>query len=605
MRALSATAALALGALLTPALLALPSAAAPDPGDDPALVAAARVNEMSVTRLERLLDSDPTAELDDAGRLLYRDRLPAARGAAPPRAPAAEFPYDQTFLLHSRPGARRTIYLDFNGHTVSGTAWNQYDGLRARFYAGLSVDGSPAFSDAGAGHRPGGLAAGCRGLRAVRGRRDHPGPGRRPRSPGPAARTRCTACGRWSPRRTGAAPGCLGVAYLDVFDRVDARLLPPRLGVLGRGRQRPDPDRRDHLPRGRPHLGAEHDGEVGGSPYFLGHDMWSPIMGAGYGALTQFSKGEYANAEQHPGRPRRHGRLGHPLRNDDHGGGAEPLAGSTAGVDRAPLPTPTCSRSRQPAPGQLTVSATPVERGPEPRHRTDGDQPPRGRHRADPESGSSSTFVPTGLDATYSACVPAGTYLVQRRRGRRSRHAHDRVLRLRQPRRLLDQRQVALPGAGRSGRTVVGDDDSDQHVGEPALAAAILRRRLRCHRVRRRAGRQCRRARAGRPQPHVHRPGAGHDVHRVRAGPHRRGDSPSVSRSVRTAATRPGAARIGTAESGSRGGAVTAKARWSAPTSTGGVDDHRLQGARPAAQLLRGRPYRRGRSTPAGMPDGW
>ena len=48
------------------------------------------------------------------------------------------------------------------------------------------------------------------------------------------------------------------------------------------------------------------------------------------------------------------------------------------------------------------------------------------------------------------------------------------------------------------------------------------------------------------------------------------GDSPEVSRTTRTSATRPGAPRIGTAASGARGGAVTASARWSAPSSTGG-----------------------------------
>jgi len=33
-------------------------------------------------------------------------------------------PLQQTFLLNSNPWASRTIYLDFDGHTTSGTAWN-------------------------------------------------------------------------------------------------------------------------------------------------------------------------------------------------------------------------------------------------------------------------------------------------------------------------------------------------------------------------------------------------------------------------------------------------------------------------------------------------
>ncbi len=40
------------------------------------------------------------------------------------RGPSGTFPLDQTFELSSRPSATKTIYLDFDGHTVSGTAWN-------------------------------------------------------------------------------------------------------------------------------------------------------------------------------------------------------------------------------------------------------------------------------------------------------------------------------------------------------------------------------------------------------------------------------------------------------------------------------------------------
>jgi hypothetical protein len=34
------------------------------------------------------------------------------------------YPTTQTFLLHSRPGATRKVYLDFTGHTTTGTPWN-------------------------------------------------------------------------------------------------------------------------------------------------------------------------------------------------------------------------------------------------------------------------------------------------------------------------------------------------------------------------------------------------------------------------------------------------------------------------------------------------
>ena len=34
------------------------------------------------------------------------------------------YPTTETFILHSRPGATRKIYLDFTGHTTTGTSWN-------------------------------------------------------------------------------------------------------------------------------------------------------------------------------------------------------------------------------------------------------------------------------------------------------------------------------------------------------------------------------------------------------------------------------------------------------------------------------------------------
>ncbi|HEX6986265.1 MAG TPA: M12 family metallo-peptidase, partial [Planctomycetaceae bacterium] len=52
---------------------------------------------------------------------------------------APPFPLTETFRLHSLPGANFTIYLDFDGHTTSGTQWN------VDFNAGADIV-SPAFS---------------------------------------------------------------------------------------------------------------------------------------------------------------------------------------------------------------------------------------------------------------------------------------------------------------------------------------------------------------------------------------------------------------------------------------------------------------------------
>ena len=77
-----------------------------------------------------MLLKDRTLRLDQRGRAVRRRGTgPAAAGHAglgrqhrPLDGSLA--PLDQTFLLHSRPGAKRTIYLNFKGATLTGTAWN-------------------------------------------------------------------------------------------------------------------------------------------------------------------------------------------------------------------------------------------------------------------------------------------------------------------------------------------------------------------------------------------------------------------------------------------------------------------------------------------------
>src|SRR5204863_3898240 len=49
------------------------------------------------------------------------------------------------FLLHSRPGASRVIYLDFTGELLSGTAWNgSYNGGADFTAPAYDLDGSPS-----------------------------------------------------------------------------------------------------------------------------------------------------------------------------------------------------------------------------------------------------------------------------------------------------------------------------------------------------------------------------------------------------------------------------------------------------------------------------
>ena len=58
---------------------------------------------------------------------------------------AAQYPLEDTFLLHSRPNATKTIYLDYDGHVTSGTVWNGSSNPTITT-APFSFEGDPSFS---------------------------------------------------------------------------------------------------------------------------------------------------------------------------------------------------------------------------------------------------------------------------------------------------------------------------------------------------------------------------------------------------------------------------------------------------------------------------
>ena len=60
-------------------------------------------------------------------------------------AQASQFPLADTFKLHSRPTASKVIYLDFNGHSTTGTFWNS--GGNTIVTSPYSFDEDASFSD--------------------------------------------------------------------------------------------------------------------------------------------------------------------------------------------------------------------------------------------------------------------------------------------------------------------------------------------------------------------------------------------------------------------------------------------------------------------------
>ncbi|MBN8489102.1 MAG: pre-peptidase C-terminal domain-containing protein, partial [Burkholderiales bacterium] len=304
------------------------------------LDAVAAQNRRSPQALRELLRQDPTMRLDARGRLFAVDTLERALPAAAPAiqtsgaAPAA---LDQTFKLHSRPGAQRTIYLDFNGAVLTNTAWNSNgntitagpfdaDGVVstdfsaaeleriqmiwqrvAEDFAPLDIDVTTEEPRAGQLTRRN-LADEVFGTTVL--------------ITSNVGVYDCT---------------CGGVAYVGVFDNVGDRYKPALVfwNMLGSGNEKYVAEAISH--EAGHNLGLSHDGYAGGG-YYPGHGEgptgWAPIMGVGYyRELVQWSQGEYATANNTEDDFVVMASNGGPRRPDDHGNAPDSATALTATVD--------------------------------------------------------------------------------------------------------------------------------------------------------------------------------------------------------------------------------------------------------------------------------
>jgi PKD repeat protein len=105
----------------------------------------------STEEMAKLLRQDKDLWVSRTGRLVYACEMEVPAGAEEVEAAdvsrdhIASFPLDQTFKLHSLPGSKRVLYLDFDGYTLSGTAWNSsYNGGATIVAAPFDFDGSPS-----------------------------------------------------------------------------------------------------------------------------------------------------------------------------------------------------------------------------------------------------------------------------------------------------------------------------------------------------------------------------------------------------------------------------------------------------------------------------
>src|ERR1043166_3696202 len=267
------------------------------------LLSVAKAYGMTEEKLRDRLLHDRHLHVDKHGRLFYADDFELPEGAATATEPAAaaSVPLSDTFLLHSKPGAKRVIFLDFDGYVMSGNAWAAgYNGGSPINCPPWDIDGDPTtFSDTertriqeiwqrvAEDYAPFDVDVTTQ-------------------DPGDAALARSSSTDDVYGTRVLISPissyfgNYGGIAYVGVYDNVGTYYQPALVFPenLANGAK--------YIAEACAHecghnLGLSHDGTTTGSAYYSGHGSgeigWAPIMGVGYYQnVTQWSKGEYANA---------------------------------------------------------------------------------------------------------------------------------------------------------------------------------------------------------------------------------------------------------------------------------------------------------------------
>jgi hypothetical protein len=392
---------------------------------------AAATNQMSATKLRKILQRDPTAWVGADGQMFYVERADAASQdvVAAESVPTASYPASQTFVLHSLPTSTHKIFLDFDGASVSGTWWNSNKGMPSRFYTGFTLDGDPStFTSAEKAYIQ-------QVWRIVSEKYAPFDVDVTTADPGADGYNRAGSSDQTygdhvlitdDAGAVSAACGgsCSGIALLGTFEdtsRTDSYYEPA--WVFSSKTSDSAVLTAHTVAHEVGHtFGLNHDGDSAHA-YFSGHGNWFPLMGSGVKGVGQFSKGEYADANNHEDDLAIIAANGAPLRADDHGndtGTAEPLgAAPTYSVDGV-----IGTRSDRdvvaidhPCTGNISASATGIGAGASLDIRLDV-LGPAGNVLgvSDPASGQNTSVwpaVPTGMDASLTVSASAGTYYVR------------------------------------------------------------------------------------------------------------------------------------------------------------------------------------------------
>ncbi|TCV80179.1 MULTISPECIES: PKD domain-containing protein [Methylomonas] len=289
-------------------------------------------------KFKEMLTQDETMRVDGNGRVLYVDNTTDQQNQTqagnvvspdnvtgtttttnPPVPIASKAALANAFLLHSKPGASKTIYLDFDGHIAQGTAWSAstinapaYDltgnpgvfddtersniismwNRVAEDYIAFDVDVTTQLPTNDALFRTSAADTNY-GIRVV-------------------------------VTKTVFNCGCGGVAYVGVVNFVNNAYYQPAW-VFQDGLANNEKYIAEAVSHEAGHnLGLQHDGQYPSTGYYAGHGTgvtgWAPIMGVGYYKnLTQWNPGSYPNANNQQDDIATFASYGILVRSDDYG----------------------------------------------------------------------------------------------------------------------------------------------------------------------------------------------------------------------------------------------------------------------------------------------
>jgi len=224
--------------------------------------------------------------------------------AGVPDVQAAPVPIASPPIRHSKPGATRVLFLDFNGHVIVNTAWNTSRGISQWDCLPFDTDGdNTTFSDSEQQYII---------QMWERVAEDYAPFDVDVTTEQPPVWTATTGHALITPTLDANGKQCPhytygGIAYVDVFGDYDysynsAGSHSPAWVTPMSGNSYANTAEAASHELGH-NMGLSHDGKTDGTEYYREHGSgdisWGPIMGAAYGCnVSQWSKGEYYNANQ-------------------------------------------------------------------------------------------------------------------------------------------------------------------------------------------------------------------------------------------------------------------------------------------------------------------